>query len=119
MLGILPDFHSCAKCAEPWHCWLGSNPLRRSREGLEPSLFDGNQGLALRSSDFGHLPRRQDLDITRGFDARQRRVAVAPRRTRITIGIRARTRLRSYGLERAAHPLSWLSLVSDDYGVPI
>ena len=53
-----------------------------TREGLEPSLFDGNQRLALRSSNFGHLPRRQYQDVTRVIDARRSRCCKAERANR-------------------------------------
>ncbi len=49
-----------------------SSPV--TREGLEPGLFDGNQRLALRSSNSGHLPRRQYDDVTRVVDAFRNRV---------------------------------------------
>jgi hypothetical protein len=44
--------------------------------GLEPSLIDGNQGLALRWSDFGHLAWLQNHAVTCVIDPRRSRLIV-------------------------------------------
>jgi phosphoribosyl 1,2-cyclic phosphodiesterase len=44
----------------------GPTGITQIVEGLEPILFDGTQRLALRLSDFWHLPRRQNPAVPQG-----------------------------------------------------